>query len=160
MSYKIVKFWPDVGQIEIECEGYDQRIAIDLPIDNGRYPEGDDLDIYIRGFVPSWLIQRKKLLAAGVANASDIKSLVVNTDEEEREYERRNFNVGEVIIKRHRLLQETDWTQLPDVPLSEQQRKMWADYRQALRDITNKPLTPDMVWPTKPNFLSIISFIG
>jgi hypothetical protein len=47
MSYKIVKFWPETGQIEIECLGYNQRISIDLPIDNGKYPEGDDLDIYI-----------------------------------------------------------------------------------------------------------------
>jgi hypothetical protein len=33
-------------------------------------------------------------------------------------------------------LAETDWTQLPDSPLTEAKRAEWAIYRQALRDIT------------------------
>jgi hypothetical protein len=35
------------------------------------------------------------------------------------------------------LLQQSDWTQLPDSPLSEAKRAEWATYRQALRDITD-----------------------
>ena len=160
MVYKIVNFFPETGQIEIECEGYNQRINIDLPIDNGKYPEGDDLDIYIRGFIPSWLIQRNKLLSNGITNSDSIKSLVNNTNENEQQYQRNNFSVREVYVKRHRLLQESDWTQLPDVPMSETQRRLWAKYRQELRDITKQPLTPDMKWPTKPNILSVVSFTG
>ena len=160
MVYKIVNFWPTTGQIEIECEGYNQRISIDLPIDNGKYPEGDDLDIYIRGFIPSWLIQRTKLLSAGVTNSSTIKALVDNTPANEDAHQKRIFNVSEVFNKRHYLLQESDWTQLPDVPLTDVQRKLWAEYRQQLRDITKQPLTPDMKWPIKPNILSIASFTG
>jgi hypothetical protein len=34
------------------------------------------------------------------------------------------------------LLQQSDWTQLPDSPLTEAKRAEWATYRQALRDIT------------------------
>lgn len=34
------------------------------------------------------------------------------------------------------LLQQCDWTQLPDSPLTEAKRTEWATYRQALRDIT------------------------
>lgn len=41
--------------------------------------------------------------------------------------------------RRNRLLAETDWTQLPDVPLSAERRQEWASYRQALRD---HPLGP------------------
>jgi len=32
------------------------------------------------------------------------------------------------------LLAASDWTQMPDSPLTAEQRQAWADYRQALRD--------------------------
>jgi hypothetical protein len=35
---------------------------------------------------------------------------------------------------RNRLLAESDWTQMPDSPLTDDQRAAWATYRQALRD--------------------------
>lgn len=38
--------------------------------------------------------------------------------------------------KRNRCLQKTDWTQQPDVPMDEDTRNKWREYRQALRDIT------------------------
>lgn len=37
---------------------------------------------------------------------------------------------------RNNLLQQCDWTQLPDSPLTDAKRAEWATYRQALRDIT------------------------
>jgi hypothetical protein len=37
---------------------------------------------------------------------------------------------------RNYLLQQCDWTQLPDSPLTDTKRMEWATYRQALRDIT------------------------
>jgi|11_taG_2_1085331.scaffolds.fasta_scaffold08538_3 hypothetical protein len=51
--------------------------------------------------------------------------------------------------KRDALLAETDWMALSDNTLSSE----WADYRQALRDITthaNWPNLEDADWPTKP----------
>ncbi|MCF8491345.1 MAG: phage tail assembly chaperone [Rhodospirillum sp.] len=45
----------------------------------------------------------------------------------------------------------TDWTQLPDAPLSAAARAAWAAYRQALRDMpasTSDPVNP--VWPSRP----------
>jgi hypothetical protein len=33
------------------------------------------------------------------------------------------------------LLSQSDWTQLPDSPLSEEAKAAWAEYRQALRDM-------------------------
>ena len=47
-----------------------------------------------------------------------------------------------------------DWTQMPDNQLTEQRRKEWQSYRQALRDIT-KTCTAitgldDIDWPTEP----------
>lgn len=50
---------------------------------------------------------------------------------------------------RNILLNETDWTQSPDSPISN--RQAWADYRQELRDITKNFANPqDVVWPPKP----------
>ena len=37
-------------------------------------------------------------------------------------------------IHRDRLLAESDWTQLPDSPLTDSKKQAWATYRQALRD--------------------------
>ena len=54
-------------------------------------------------------------------------------------------------IDRNALLAESDWTQAPDSPLSEEQKQLWRSYRQALRDLpatTTDPSNP--VWPAKP----------
>ncbi len=53
-----------------------------------------------------------------------------------------------VRAKRDRLLQASDWTQLPDVPLATKQA--WAAYRQALRDVTLQPDPFNIVWPVSP----------
>lgn len=53
--------------------------------------------------------------------------------------------------ERDQLLQESDWTQLPDAPLTVATVALWAIYRQALRDITLQIGFPFLViWPTKP----------
>lgn len=54
-----------------------------------------------------------------------------------------------VLERRFKLLSDSDWTQMPDVPL--ETKAQWAEYRQALRDITLQPGYPiNVVWPTKP----------
>ena len=53
-------------------------------------------------------------------------------------------------IVRNRLLAECDWTQIPDAPLTEEQKEAWREYRQALRDIPQTFATPDeVVWPSQ-----------
>lgn len=51
---------------------------------------------------------------------------------------------------RNLALQASDWTQLPDVPLTADQKQAWSDYRSALRNMTedqylegNLPQIPD-----------------
>lgn len=39
--------------------------------------------------------------------------------------------------ERNRLLSLSDWTQIPDAPLSTDMKNAWAGYRQELRDITS-----------------------
>jgi hypothetical protein len=59
------------------------------------------------------------------------------------------IEVGYVNGRRIELLQQSDWTQLPDVPLETKQA--WATYRQALRDITTQEGYPfNVIWPTPP----------
>jgi hypothetical protein len=57
--------------------------------------------------------------------------------------------VFNVLEKRKKLLTGTDWTQLPDVTLSN--KAAWATYRQALRDITAQADYPTQInWPAAP----------
>lgn len=55
----------------------------------------------------------------------------------------------DVRTERNKLLTETDWTQLPDIPT--EVKESWQTYRQALRDIPSTYSSPEnVVWPTKP----------
>lgn len=47
------------------------------------------------------------------------------------------------------LLEETDYTQLPDVAAALVNKEQFDDYRASLRSLVVKP-TPQPVWPTKP----------
>jgi|DEB0MinimDraft_3_1074331.scaffolds.fasta_scaffold77774_2 hypothetical protein len=50
--------------------------------------------------------------------------------------------------QRDLLLQQSDWTQVPDAPVD---AASWATYRQALRDVPSQSGFPDNItWPTKP----------
>jgi len=53
--------------------------------------------------------------------------------------------------KRNSLLLSSDWTQLPNNPLSLEVQTLWATYRQQLRDITLQSGYPtNVVWPDLP----------
>jgi hypothetical protein len=56
---------------------------------------------------------------------------------------------------RQSLLQQSDWTQLPDNKLTAEQKALWATYRQQLRDMpeTFKDVTKitEVIPPTAPN---------
>ena len=53
--------------------------------------------------------------------------------------------------QRNMFLTKSDWTQIPNNPLTAEQQTAWATYRQALRDITTQSGYPfDVTWPTTP----------
>lgn len=56
----------------------------------------------------------------------------------------------DVRAERNARLAECDWTQLPDSPLTTEQRSAWATYRQALRDVTEQPDPFNLDWPETP----------
>lgn len=48
------------------------------------------------------------------------------------------------------LLLESDWSMLPDVPLTSGEKAAWIEYRRKLREIKFDSDFPHMVWPSKP----------
>lgn len=55
---------------------------------------------------------------------------------------------SEVRRKRNELLANSDFSQLPDVPLSNDVKARYQAYRQALRDVTEQPNPYAIIWPT------------
>ena len=57
--------------------------------------------------------------------------------------------------RRTTLLLESDWTVMPDSPLTDAKKAEWSTYRQALRDITKtEPVDmalSNITFPTKPS---------
>lgn len=52
--------------------------------------------------------------------------------------------------ERNLILQSTDWTQLPDAPLTIAQKNAWKTYRQKLRDLPQDySKVEDIKWPDK-----------
>ena len=57
-----------------------------------------------------------------------------------------------ICVYRNDLLAKSDWTQLPDAPLTEEQKADWATYRQTLRDLPeNFDKADDVEFPEEPN---------
>jgi hypothetical protein len=52
---------------------------------------------------------------------------------------------------RGELLTVCDWTQVSDAPLTFDQRATWAEYRQALRDLTEAATPESVIFPEAPN---------
>jgi phosphatidylserine/phosphatidylglycerophosphate/cardiolipin synthase-like enzyme len=51
---------------------------------------------------------------------------------------------------RNNRLAASDWSQLADSPLTNEQRGDWAEHRQELRDITTQDDPFEVIWPTAP----------
>lgn len=51
---------------------------------------------------------------------------------------------------RRQLLRATDWTQMPDAPITSAEKVAYQAYRQALRDLPSLPGFPNVAWPVPP----------
>ncbi|WP_164241914.1 tail fiber assembly protein [Stenotrophomonas maltophilia] len=85
---------------------------------------------------------------------------VVTADMPMLEGEERMSKVPETVLVRiksdqmraergHRL-RLTDWTQMPDAPLTGAEKSAYQVYRQDLRDMPGLPGFPDVAWPKAP----------
>lgn len=62
-----------------------------------------------------------------------------------------NLATSDVLSKRQKLLYASDWTQIPNGPLTTEQQAAWATYRQELRDIPEQSGYPfNVIFPTPP----------
>lgn len=58
---------------------------------------------------------------------------------------------SDVRAQRDTKLARSDWTQMPDTPLTGNQKSAWAKYRKALRDLTTSGASPQAIqWPEPP----------
>lgn len=82
-------------------------------------------------------------IVAGPDGAPTLADPAPPTDEQQ---------LADLRAERDRLLRESDFTQMPDSPLSSAKRAQWRIYRQALRDL---PMTvadlSAIAWPLSPS---------
>jgi hypothetical protein len=66
------------------------------------------------------------------------------------------FRLKAIRLLRNVKLRACDWTHVVDNPLSKEQQKQWAEYRQLLRDFikTCDPFNP--VWPVEPSSVTVV----
>lgn len=90
--------------------------------------------------------------APGVPTLEGDKYVGVWVEQESPLYEKRKTIQNRAVRKnRDSLLAACDWTQIPDAPLTAEQKTAWAQYRQDLRDVPSQASFPwSVVWPTKP----------
>ena len=91
--------------------------------------------------------------APGRLPTSDEELITVTKEEQEaRALEEYKTSVAsQVRSTRNQLLTDSDWTQFNDSPLSDQLKLEWAQYRQALRDVTSQDGFPlNVTFPTPP----------
>lgn len=150
MEYKIIKFYEDTGQVVLRIDDGSKYgdVTVDLPIDaNNRVPEGQELDDFLQGFVPTAVEERLiKIQKNGIANPT---AIVVDPIAEQIDLEETTNSAR---TTRNDMLTASDWTQLSDAPISENEKTLWAEYRQLLRDVPSQAGFPTSInWPVSPD---------
>lgn len=139
-NYTIARVDEPAKTMEIlyTAPGYpDQYMGVPLP------PEGSDLEAVIQFYAPIafWTNVAAPVLVPTVGVAGQLTSIDPPTPSADELAKQTRQN----------LLAQTDWTQLPDVPMDDRKRTAWLQYRQALRDITAQAGFPDSIqWPEQP----------
>jgi|11_taG_2_1085331.scaffolds.fasta_scaffold00265_14 hypothetical protein len=99
-----------------------------------------------------------EFLLEGDFNIGEIHDMVVDggtlRQKTQLEIDAENAPFAAIQFRQERdaLLVSSDWTQMPDSPLTDAKKQEWATYRQALRDLpanTTDPANP--TWPTQPS---------
>jgi len=80
-AYKVLEFNKKDGQLVIEVAVGMPTVTIDVPIKDGLFITGTELEEYIQGFIPTWHLERVSQLNAGVPNATELEQLVPQTEQ-------------------------------------------------------------------------------
>jgi hypothetical protein len=154
-KYFIRDFLPESNSIVVEFVDFGLEKTIILPVDNDKYPVGQELDNYIMGFSP---VKEKAPQPKKAINNDEIEVLLTrNSKHTLTKSKLRNA----ALYERDIALSSSDWTQLPDVQstLSEEEKIRWKNFRQELRDITKQDGFPEKFdWPKRPYILGVTIF--
>lgn len=97
---------------------------------------------------PEYVAEQQALIASlNINPLSNNRDYELNIETNEYQL-RKSILIAKVKEKRNKLLQQSDWTQLPDVNLTN--KEAWATYRQQVRDILKQGVVENPVWPTMP----------
>jgi adenosine/AMP kinase len=84
-SYTIIAFNEAAGSVLVRYKFEEDDLAtynVDIPLDeNNLFITGDVLDKHISGLFPLGVLDRRSKLKKGIANAADIRALVVKPNE-------------------------------------------------------------------------------
>lgn len=82
MTYKVLSFDENVGTLLIQFADNVGPMNIDVPLrEDGTFMAGEELDTYIRSFIPTSFINRIDAIKNGIPNINEVKALVVATQE-------------------------------------------------------------------------------
>lgn len=136
-AYKVRSVDLEQGTFVLEFDGCDPLNFI-IPFNESGYLTGDELEAAIQLMYP-WNNTHKETVKEfdGSHLVGRVEPMQVTTEQ--------------IRMQRDALLYRSDWTQVPDAPLTAEQVAAWATYRQALRDVTEQPGFPaNVVWPVQP----------
>lgn len=145
---EIINFDANTGTILVRyfCNEFPEGLIynIDLPVENGEFPDQSAIDNLISLMKPKGQIER----IVALKNVSIPDYLIkLNPPIKVQVIE------PAIIIRNQRndLLAQSDWTQLNDAPLSDDEKNAWAIYRQELRDIPEQNGFPEsVIFPISP----------
>lgn len=97
---------------------------------------------------------RKKLINGIEVDFTTDEETARDIVDQEHQNNLINIKLEQLRNKRNQLLNECDWTDLPNAVLTDEKKSEWQTYRQQLRDATNGLDTVEDVkayeFPTKP----------
>lgn len=128
------------GEITSQFSGSFENLQLNVDPETQGYIEGNYLGdkYYVEGGLPVAIPEKPNRWSF---YDPDTKQWVAN-DAAAKQY---------CLERRSKLLIASDWTQIPNNPLTAEKQAEWAIYRQALRDITTQTDYPfNTVWPTPP----------
>ena len=146
--------------LEIETEnsssGGEPEITIKEWQDLILLPEGGNIQTIISSKVDEYLAEIARQDAIWTAAEGMFSFTNPITMQQEERYIAKNdyikplgYSFDTIRVERNKRLADSDWTQLSDAPLTNEEKSLYATYRQALRDIpeTYAADITQLVWP-------------